>query len=523
MSYQGDTFSVPMNRGGFTNNPNADLIDPEMMVMARNINIFENGRGKRGGTKHFSSASTRDSQLMGVVDFTLIDGTQHVVTTATEGEIWKDNTTQLKSGLAASKFSTFAINNDKLYISNGADVPQTWDGSAGSTTDLSAVPTDWTGSNFPTQIVIHGSGNSERGWALGCPSNVHTLYVTPDTAGGDLDFTQGTIVTFNIETGDGFGLVGGVEFGDKFIVFGKNQAYIINDSSTTVADWGYVTAQWKGGVAHSRLIVKTPNDVVCMMDDGNIYSVTAVQQFGDYKSASITKPSWIDKWIRDNTDLSKIDQFHGVYDPELRLIRIFVVRSGQTTVDTCLVYNIDRGPEEGWVIHDNQSNASGFDASSSAVVRRSPASDHSTYVYTGDYSGNVWELEEVTKNDNSAAYFAGFKTPRLTFNNPRVTKKYHRGWLVTEEKGDYNLFINTWVDGVALTQQTVDLSGAGALWGTMVWGSFTWAGDVLIDQPFDIGTKGKRIQFEIFNSNVDEDFFVSQLLIDHKLLGNRPA
>ncbi|MEE8382225.1 MAG: hypothetical protein V3R78_10185 [Thermodesulfobacteriota bacterium] len=495
------------------------------MLEVRNINIHEDGRGKRGGTAIFSAASTRNSQLTGVIDFTLASGTQFVVTTTTEGEVWKDNATQLNSGnlLKSGAFTTFSIANDKVYICDGGTTPQTWDGAAGSTSDLAAVPNDWTGVNFPTQIIIHGSGNSERGWALGLPSNPHTLYFTPDSAGGDLDFTDGTIDTINIETGDGFGLVGGVDFGDRLIIFGKNNAYVINDTSLTSTEWGYTQAQWEGGVAHSRLIIKTTNDVVCMMDDGNIYSITAVQSYGDYKQASITKPSWIDKWIRENTDLSKINQFHGLYDPELRRIYIFVVRNGQTDVDTALVYNVDRGPEEGWTIHDNRDSNSGYSASCAAVVRRSPASHHSQYVYTGDGIGNVWELEESAKNDNNNAYYAGFKTPRLVFDNARATKKYVRGFLVTEEKGSYNVYINIWIDDVAQTQQSVDLSGAGAVWGTMVWGSFTWAGGVLVDKAFDIGAVGKRIQLEVFNSSVDEDFFLSEIQVDHLIMGNRPS
>lgn len=522
MSFSGQTFQIPMGRGGFTNNPNIDEVAPEMMIDVKNINIHENGRGRRGGTAHFSVASTRDSQLMGVVDFTLINGTQHVVTTATEGEIWKDNTTQLKSGLATGKFSTFAIANDKLYISNGANVPQTWDGAAGSTSDLSAVPTDWTGSNFPTQIIIHGSGNSERGWALGCPSNVHTLYVTPDSAGGDLDFSQATILTFNIETEDGFGLVGGVEFGDRILIFGKNQAFVMNDSDIDTANWGYNAAQWKGGVAHSRLIVKTPNDVVCMMDDGNIYSVTAVQQFGDYRSASITKPSWIDKWIRENTDLSRIDQFHGEYDPELRRVYIFVVRSGQTQIDTALVYNVDRGPEEGWTIHDNPSSVSGYSASASAVVRRTPAANHSTYTYTGDYSGNVWELETAARNDDSAAYTASYKTPKMTFDNPRLTKRYRKLWVIAREAGNFNLSIETWVDGVSQGTNTVSLAGIGAVYGIDVYGTGTYGGDTFVENNFNVGNVGRRIQYEVFNTAANEDFFVSKMLQDFTPLGNRP-
>ncbi len=524
MSFRGQTFRLPMNSGGFVNSPNIDLVPAEAMIDVRNVNIHEDGRGKRGGTAIFSATSTRNSQLMGVVDYTLASGTQFVITTTTEGEVWKDNATQLNSGnlLKTGAFTTFAIANDKVYICDGGTTPQTWDGSAGTTSDLAAVPSDWTGANFPTQIIIHGSGNSERGWALGLPSNPHTLYVTPDVAGGDLDFTQGTIETFHIETGDGFGLVGGVEFGDRLIVFGKNRAYVINDTSLDSTEWGYTQAQWEGGVAHSRLIIKTPNDVVCMMDDGNIYSITAVQSYGDYKQASITKPAWIDKWIRENTDLSKINQFHGVYDPELRRVIVFVVRSGMTTIDTALIYNIDRGPQEGWTIHDNITSNSGFSASCSAVIRRNPASHHSVYIYTGDYSGNVWELEEADANDDSNAYTGKYRTPHLTQDNPRARKKYKRGWLTMTAQGDYDLNVRWWVDGTEQTQRTVSMAGTGDTL-PFTLGTDVLGGNELIDVPFELGAVGERIQFEVSNSSVDEKFFISQMLIDFTMLGNPPA
>ena len=74
------------------------------------------------------------------------------------------------------------------------------------------------------------------------------------------------------------------------------------------------------------------------------------------------------------------------------------------------------------------------------------------------------------------------RSGQLVFDNARATKKYVRGFLVTEEKGNYSVYINIWIDDIAQTQQSVDLSGAGAVWGTMVWGSFTWAGGVLIDK-----------------------------------------
>jgi len=91
-----------------------------------------------------------------------------------------------------------------------------------------------------------------------------------------------------------------------------------------------------------------------------------------------------------------------------------------------------------------------------------------------------------------------------------------------EPKGDCNLTVNTWIDGVQQAQQTVSMAGAG---GTLPFtlGTDLLGGNELIDKPYDIGNKGKRIQSEFYNSNVDEDFFISQILYDHKVLGAGPG
>ncbi|MCR4287906.1 MAG: hypothetical protein NUW09_07830, partial [Deltaproteobacteria bacterium] len=445
MSYSGSTYAIPCEKGGLTANPNIDAIQPYMMVSARNINIHENGRGKRGGTaKVNASAGYGSSQIMGGFDYIKLNGTQKLVIGTTAGSIYQNPTTTIKTSLTTGKYFNFEVFEDELYICNGGNTPQTWDGAAASTSDITNPAADWTGSNQPIQMVKHGRGNSERMWAI-LPSGVYA------SADGDAkEFVTG-VVNIPISTDDGSGLTGGVEFGDRLILFSKRRSFLIDDADTNTANWGYESAIWEGGVSHHRLIVKTPNDILCMMDDGNIYSVTSVQSYGDYKTASITKPSWIDKWIRENCDLGQIDKFHATYDPELRLIKWFVVRSGQTQVDTCLVYFIDRGPEEGWVIHDNPSSASGYSASASWVYHKMPAEHHSFYIYTGDYSGFVWDLEETNKNDDGNGYYAGFKTARIPLDNVRLTKNMKRGWLITQAEGSYNVYVKCWIDGVEQT------------------------------------------------------------------------
>jgi len=520
MGYRGQTYQIPCNRGGLVHNPNIDLIDPVSMVYpSRNINLDENGRRKRGGTAHvYASAFSNAPRIMGLYDFILRNGNQFLIVATNLGEIYKDDTTTIKTGMSTTTHFSFETFDNELFICDGYSRPQTWDGSAASTSDITSIPSDWTGSNFPKQLIKHGRGVSERLWAIGCPSTPHTVYASAN--GDGKNFSDANVVTINIETGDGFGIVGAAEFGDRLICFGKKQAYIIDDSDSDTANWGYVAAQWEGGAAHHRVIVKTPNDLIAMMEDGEIYSITAVQSYGDYKAASITRPSFMNRWIKEYVNLSYIDDFHAIYDPILRAIKFFVVRNGQTEVDTALVYFIDKPPQEAWAIHDNQSSNSGYSASCSALIRVSAGSYQ---IYTGDYSGNIWKLETENRSDDGNAYYAGFKTPHMTFDNSRITKHYKRGWLVTQPEGDYDLYINWWVDGVQQTQQSVSLAGTGGALGSFVLGTDVLGGQELIDKDFDLGNTGKRIQLEVYNSNADEDFFVSKILIDHKPLSMRSS
>jgi hypothetical protein len=488
-----------------------------MMTLVRNMNIDENGRGKRGGSAKVNAVAGYDSsELLGGFDFIQLDGSQTLVIGTTNGKIWDSPTNTLKTGLNVGNYFNFEVMNDELYICNGSDTPQTWDGAAGTTSDITNPAASWTGANNPFQMVKHGRGNSERMWAI-LPSGV---FASDD--GDGKEFVT-DVVSIPISTNDGSGLTGAVEFGDRIICFSKYKAYIIDDASTTVANWGYETAIWEGGVSHNRLIVRTPNDVICMMDDGNIYSLTAVQSYGDYKSASITKPSWIDKWIRDNCDLGRINQFHAQYDKELRRVLFFVVRAGETQPDTCLIYFIDRGSEEGWTIHDNQIYASGYGASCSWVHHRIPASHHSFYIYTGDDSGFVWELEESDANDDGKPYYGGYKTARSTYDDPRATKRYDTGWIIARAQGDYNLSIRVTIDGVEEAVKTVSLAGVGDTYGTGVYGTAVYGGDELIDAEYDVGVIGRRIQVEVYNSGLNETFFISQMLQDFMPLGNRPS
>lgn len=518
MQYLGQTYQIPLEESGFNHNKNIDTIPPYAMVHpSRNVLLNEGGIRKRGGTARLDSGTMGAVDVTGVFDFSLASGNQFIVRATSDGKLWKTVAATIKTGWTADKKVHVMQWADESFFCNGADKPTVWDGIAAGTTDLANVPTDWTGSNYPKQMVQHGRGNSIRNWALGCPLNPKTIYVTP--SGTPKDFTQATVLTFHIETGDGFGVVGGIEFGDRLILFSKNRSFVIDDSDTNTSNWGYAESQWVGGAANNRLIVKTPNDIVCMMEDGEIYSVTAAESYGDYRAASLARPSFIHEWIKKYVALGYIDNFHAVYDPTLRAILFFVVRVGETEINTALAYFIDREPAKAWTILDNQDYESGYSALSSCLVRQSAGV---WKIYTGSYAGRIWRLDIANRNDNSEAFLSGYRSPLMPFDNPRQSKRYDKIRIISTSEGTCDATARWWVDNVLIDSETLTFAADGDPLGGFELGTGVLGGASILENTVKLGKIGKRIQIELVSNVADHDFFFSQILIDHILLGATP-
>jgi len=520
MGYSGKTFEIDCSKGGMTGSKNIDSLDPSSMIVpTRNIDLSENGRGKRVGSGHVSVGPTLGTaEIRGLYDFRLVNGTQNLMICKYDGAVYGSQKTGTLGARGAGGYFSFETFEDTLFITNGMWKPQTWDGTASSMSDITSVPTDWTTYNNPKQFIKHGRGVSERLWAVGFKDTPQNVYAS---ANGDAnDFSDTNTIVTAIETGDGFGIVGGMEFNDNLFCFGKKKTYVIDDSDIDTANWGYDAASWEGGVAHWRLLIRTPTDMIAMQEDGEIYSVRAAQEYGDYQLASLTRPSLMHNWIKEYINLQEIEQFHGLYDPTARAVRIFCVKKGKTACDSALVYYIDRGPKDGWVLHDNRDFTSAYSAACSAIIRV----DTGDYqVYTGGYSGKIWSFNKEAKNDNSEAFYGGFKTPVITCGDPRTNKNFKRIWIYFEPVGNFDLEVDWWVDGVKQTGVTVDMTGVGGLLGSFTIGTDVLGGDDIFSREAVLGANGKDIQFEIYNETEDEEFFINRIVLDYKPLGREPA
>ena len=370
-------------------------------------------------------------------------------------------------------------------VSLGAIIP--------TSNTAAARPNDWVEGNNPLWGFEHSAGNTEGVIFGGAPKNKNDIYIIPD---GSFDASQENIRFFRLNTGDNNGLVGGMEFGNRPIVFTRKDPFIIDKTDLNPDNWTYRKAQWSGGAISQQTIVKVINDVHIMAPDGNIYKLSTTEKFGDYETASLTRATPdklfdFNKWIVENVDFNYADQFHGEYVPELRAVRWWVVRQGESTVDTAMVYFIDF---DRWVIQDNHASNSGFSASVSTIVEET---DGSQTVYTGDYSGNVWKLDQTARNDNSNGYAAGFTTNEmlLPFEKFEDRREFDKFVGIYEEHASQDFTVSAFGDdGVETGPGTIDMTAN--------------YNDFKITQ-----TNKRAVKLQMFNNAANEDFFIMGLTI----------
>jgi hypothetical protein len=513
--YKGSSIIIDCSQGGFCGFSNIDAVPPQMMINpSRNVNVYQGVRRPRGGTTHlYAAALTGAPQIMGIYKFRLKASTEFLIVATKDGELYKDDTTTIQTGLSTSNYFSFETGADTLFVADGATQVQTWDGAAAATVDITSPAGDWGGAySYPFQILKHSNINANRMFAL----NADGLYYSVNNTFKDF-LNAGSGVIYG-DTGDGFGFVGMIEFGQRLFVCGKKKAWYLDDSDVDPTKWKLLPVSWEGGVAHWRLLVKTKNELFAATEEGDVYSVSMTEKYGDYYQASIAVPAGIDEWMKLNVSLASIDQAHAVFDSQRRMLKWFFVRAGFTKVNVCLPYCIDRKAQEAWCApHDNPSFASGYDASCSANIRESTGAYR---VYTGDHVGVVWKTEMANINDQNNAYMKGFNVPNLCGDSPRTTKHFNDGFIAMEPEGAYNLYAHHWVDGKSLgTTDTMSLVGTGGVLDSFVLDTDVLGGEEIIDGRFTIKQRGKRARSEFYNSTVNQTFSISKLIYDYKITG----
>lgn len=510
MGYQGQQFRMPLTDTGFRDDRNVELLPPTALLLpSANLNYHENGLSKRGGTEITIAGLGQAGQ--GIFQF--YTPSFEKLMFASGGIVYQTNYGgPLKTGLSTNNPISFCQTSKLVFFADGQSNPQYWDGSAASSSNVEPA-SSWTG-NQPFQMVIHtraGSGAGDRMWA-----------VTPDSLwysdiNAPTKFGSGTAGQLPIDSIGG--LIGAYDLGGQLFAFSRTQTFLIQDTDPTLTNWGYINAIWEGGTASFRLICRANNNIYFLTEEGLIYDLIGVLTTGGYNATPLNRPAFVDKFIRDNVNLDNVENFHVSYDRKLRALKFFMQQGGSSN-NIALTYFIDKPTISAWIVHNNTQYTSGYNATCSCEVRNAPG-DYQ--IWTMDNTGNVWKLEQTSRDDNGNPYPTTIMTKAQDMNIPRNNKHYMAIALRGQASGNVDFTIYPFVEGQPLAIQQFSLEGSGATFDSAHFDTDTFATDLVTTAPVYLGVYGRDLQLQIVNNAAGQDFFLSEIIYMVKPLGIKVA
>lgn len=334
-------------------------------------------------------------------------------------------------------------------------------------TDLQklTVVKSWDGTTFSTLTTglganlyaKYGMVHLGRMWLFNVKAGTDTphlmvasAYETPtsyDTSkrAQDSSFSTGN-EAFYMTTPDLLPINGVALFFNTLIVSTENgRIWKLTGSDST--DFQWVPLYSGSSAAGTETIANIGNDVVYMKRGGNIESLISVQDFGDVKADDLSR------FIRDEVD--GITDCITVYDQKRQKVYFFN-STGRMPVLFKDMQATDMSP---WSIYKT-SHASNFDTSAAIYMRQPGGTDW--FVYFGDTSGNIYQLEGTGDGDNGDTDITTYRRTALIEGfdgyNPRINQlsgrvHYHR-------VADCDLIMQfEWGDDYSISTCTVPLEG----------------------------------------------------------------
>ena len=330
----------------------------------------------------------------------------------------------IKTGLETAKepcFETFTAKMIWASTSN-VDVPQQWDGSAGTTSDLGAGAP-----NFAFHVK-----HKNLLFAAGVAANPSRLYFS-DTL-DPTTWSGGGSGSIDIDPDDGDRITGIVSHKNELIVFkGPNRLSVhrITGSSASGTDAfarvPFITGV--GGINHNGLF--RINDDLVFPSPRGIHSLAATAAFGDYVEAFLARP--ILSHYQDSLNHTVLHTNWGVNYQAKGLAVWSFAPSGTTTKRVYLVYDyrFQPGRWASWGINTPYVNANCL------AIMQVLGRKH--VLFAGTTGGYVHQLTVSDRSIASGtAYTGDVLTPFINFGSSALKKNTHTGFWSLNPKGTYN-------------------------------------------------------------------------------------
>lgn len=435
--------------------------------------------------------------------------TQRLITAALDGAIYKDDNagnlsaTTLVSGLSTtarpgrlvSGGKEAAANNRKLFYFNGTNSVRVLSGNGGSMTVITTPPADWASTNQPVNGIIHRF----RLVGFGNVNDPHRIYIS-DPDNHEL-FTGVTTSTVRANSQVGDRLFCAAHYQGLLYLWKYPRGIFYLDDTTDTLEIRDKSAA-VGCAASQYAVLEMDDDVMFLAADGNFHMLSAVATLGGVRASDLTYRLGLSKWLRDNLNLTRLNQVESVWFPQKKLALWGLPGVGSMTNNLTLKFDFG-DVEDGGNVKFSYSQRDAVEA----FTQRRSASDAIERPIFGA-GGFVYLMEQAARDKDGVAYTGTFQTPHLDFSHLdpklRYTRKlYEQLELIMEPVLAGTITAQVYVDTVL--RQTISFNA-------------TLRRQKRLLRVGD----GHTISVKVTNSVLDEDFQVDAILVYCKL-GNEDA
>lgn len=495
-----------------------DLVLP-FLVDADNVVYELDGAPHKmpGAAKLNSSVLESGAVIKGLYDYWMIGGLGTPVQkrvchvgTKIKADFANGTFTDIQTGMTSGAIPSYAVLEDLLVMVNGVDANQSFDGTA-----VAALTAD-------PGILGMVETHKNRMFGAGNPTNGSRLFYSRTAPNGPSDWTGSGSGTIDVAPDDGDVITGIRSHKDELWIFkGPNKGSIHRLQGTSSSDFTLVPFVKGIGAVWNNLIFAFQDDLGFIWSDGTVHSLNATASFGDFFSASLSRP--IDTFIREHANLLRLKHGWAVDWPDRGYVLICIpIDDGQNNTLTLMMdYRFGSTTSTQYVQSVRWAPWPAFSAVNGgclALVVDSQAAGKRV-IMGGGSDGYIRKLGRTNRSiDNATAL--GFKvtTPYLSYANPLIWKSLRHFAIGLQPKNNGSVTVNYQRDGN--TQQSFTLTqGGGDVLGPATSSAFTLDSSTLggarflnrfYDAP-DVNGEFRSIQWQIIDATLDEDIELHSL------------
>lgn len=523
--FEGQIFEIPVGQGGLVGTRNQALIQPDQLIVARNLS-YEGGvlRKEGGASKYNSAVISGAPTVLGGWDWWPTTALQRMIVALSDGTIKKDSgagtfPTTLASGLTlAGTVPMFveggkeaAANNRKLFIFSGLNQVRVLSGDGVTATTLATPPADWV-TGFPTFGLLHTSSGRLVGG--GNSNDPHRLYYS--TALDHENFTGAGSGSLAVFPGEGERLVGAISFKGVVVAWKfPSGVYVVDTRDPNSANWtiNRLTFGTSGVSVLGACIID--NDVVFLDAAGNFQVLSSVNEFGDLMSNNVSRVTNVYSFVQDNFNFGRLQTTRAVYYAAKREVHFAMTGLGNSVNNVRFVLDLNQPNRFRFRYSDR-------DVCESIWLRKD--SNNIPRLMVGDNAGFVWNLDTVNKDKAGAGYSSAFQTPYMDFSwiDPKLGTVRKIGQyleILVAPTGNWNLSVDVSWDGNLVQNVIFNMGVSGSALGSFVLGTDRLAGDQILNRKRRIVGSGRRLSLAGSNSGAGEDFSIARFFL-HCLIGD---